>query len=86
VRLGGNRCRCEGCGERFNSETAFNRHRAGTHGTAAQPGARRCLTTTELRSRGWLKNGTGYWITGKRPAHAVTSRLETAITPSPVQG
>jgi hypothetical protein len=86
MKLTGSRCRCSGCGEHFNSASAFDRHRMGTYGTSRQPGARRCLAATEMRARGWLKNGAGFWVTGKRPAYAVTTRVETAIGSAPPHG
>jgi hypothetical protein len=86
MKLTGNRCRCSGCGEHFNSASAFDRHRTGTYGTLRQPCTPRCLTATEMQARGWLKNGAGFWVTGKHPGYAVTSRVETAIDSTPLHG
>jgi hypothetical protein len=86
MKLTGNRCRCSGCGEHFNSASAFDRHRTGTYGTSRHSGTRRCLTVPEMQARGWLKNGAEFWVMGKRPPNAVTSRVETAITPTPLHG
>lgn len=62
-RLTGNRCRCGGCGEFFNSESVFTRHRAGPF---EPPGRRRCLTATEMSAKGWRCNGAGFWIRAAR--------------------
>lgn len=56
--LTGNRNRCAGCGEYFNSTGGFDRHRTGDFGKS-----RRCRTVVELSSFGWCKNKDGFWIT-----------------------
>lgn len=59
-RLTGARCRCSVCGKRFNSVSAFDRHRYGGYGNWGRD--RLCRTWQELRARGWVVNGAGYWI------------------------
>lgn len=83
MKLIGNRCRCSGCGEHFNSGSAFDGHRVGTFGTFRKPGSRRCLTVAEMQAKGWLSNAAGFWITSKCPAIAVTTRAGAAIGPDP---
>lgn len=63
--LSGARCRCSVCGKRFNSISAFDRHRYGGYGNWGRD--RRCRTWQELRARGFVVNGDGYWI--ERPRH-----------------
>lgn len=83
MKLTGNRCRCQGCGEFFNSSCVFDRHRAGPFGTLRHPGSRRCLSVAEMGAKGWLRSRAGFWITAKRPATAATSRAEAAIVEGP---
>ena len=65
-RLTGSRCRCQACGELFNSVTAFTRHRVGPW---TDRGAwRRCLTHSEMIQNGWTCNVAGFWITETRVA------------------
>lgn len=58
--LTGNRCRCQSCGEFFNSVSVFDRHRAGTW--MNRGAERRRLSTAQMAARGWLKNTAGFWI------------------------
>lgn len=58
MKLTGNRCLCSGCGEIFNSVGAFEMHRVG------KGRERRC---ERPESVGMVKNGAGFWITGKMP-------------------
>lgn len=63
------KCKCNSCGEYFNSTYAFERHRAPRpYVPIGQPSKRRCLTVEELTGGGWGRNSTGHWITSKRPA------------------
>ena len=55
------RCRCRGCGEYFNTVSLFDKHRRGKFGVNRQ-----CLTTEEMRSKGWYLNDAGFWV-GNRP-------------------
>ena len=82
MKLTGNRCRCSGCSEHFNSVSVFDRHRTGTFGTLRNPGTRRCLSVEEMQARGWLRNAAGFWITARRPAAAVTAHVAAAIDPN----
>lgn len=57
-RLTGQRNQCPSCGELFNSNAAFDRHRTGVFGVD-----RRCMTVPEMRARGMAKNASGWWVT-----------------------
>jgi hypothetical protein len=62
--LRGGRCQCAGCGERFNSMSAFDRHRVGLW---RDRGAwRRCLSPEEMLRAGWSLNAAGFWIRSLR--------------------
>lgn len=63
---GSGKCRCAACGEYFNSESIFDRHRAGDFRKG--PGARRCLTREEMAARGYARSATGHWIRNPRTA------------------
>lgn len=83
VKLTGNRCRCQGCGEFFNSTSTFDRHRVGSW--ADRGATRRCLKPAEMRTRGWLLNAASFWIRGirsGRPVTAGTARARAEISPS----
>ncbi len=55
-KLTGNRCTCRGCGELFNSVTAFDAHRTGP------ADRRRCLTIPEMLEQGMVKNAAAFWV------------------------
>jgi len=55
--LTGQRNQCAGCGEYFNSNTAFDKHRTGKHGVD-----RRCRTKEEMQSKGMSVNHWGFWV------------------------
>lgn len=55
-KLTGRRCQCCGCGEYFNGERGFDRHRVGVYGVN-----RRCLSVAEMIARGWYRNTAGFW-------------------------
>lgn len=59
--LTGSRCECGGCHQRFNSVSAFDLHRAGTHGVD-----RRCRAPAELLALGMSVNESGFWIERRR--------------------
>ncbi len=59
--LRGDRCRCSGCGEHFNSTFAFDKHRNWKDRKAP-----RCLTAAEMESKGFVRNEAGFWITAQR--------------------
>jgi hypothetical protein len=71
-KLTATRCQCSGCGEYFNSLRAFDRHRIG--GFANSGLQRRCLTSLEMRLRGYSVNSDGFWITETRSGRAARSR------------
>jgi len=62
VKLSGDRNRCSpltgGCGEYFNSTTAFDKHRSQGKGKD-----RACSTVDEMTAKGMAKNAAGYWCT-----------------------
>jgi hypothetical protein len=62
-KLTGRRCECTACGDLFNSDSAFDRHRVGDLAGLGGASSRRCLTEPELLASGWSRNGAGAWIT-----------------------
>lgn len=81
-RLTGNRCRCPACGDFFNSEKAFDRHRAG-----AYPSSRRCLSPSEMAKRGMTVNSGGFWITETRRQNrvkTVASQIPAVLLEAPL--
>lgn len=57
MELTGNRNQCGGCGEYFNSNTAFDKHRTGEFGVD-----RRCLNAEEMLAKDMSKNAAGFWV------------------------
>lgn len=55
--LSGQRNQCRGCGEYFNSNAAFEKHRTGKHGKD-----RRCRTPEEMLEKGMALNKAGFWV------------------------
>lgn len=51
-------CKCSVCGLLFNSTSAFDKHRVGSH----MPDERRCLSVTEMREKGMEINAKGRWV------------------------
>ena len=49
------RCGCGGCKQVFASLGAFDFHRAGPYS------ARHCMTTGELRAKGFRQDARGWW-------------------------
>ncbi len=81
-KLTGGRCQCAACGEYFNSDTPFGRHRVGSYAKPGEwQGNRRCLTPAEMTAKGWQPNAAGFWIT--QPRETFTARAEDAPTPPP---
>jgi len=87
LKLTGRRCQCCGCGEHFNGERGFDRHRVGAFGVN-----RRCLTVPEMLALGWFCNPAGFWAMSRldsagrariRPAQASPARmpLRDALAP-----
>jgi hypothetical protein len=74
MRLTGSRCRCQSCGELFNSVSVFDRHRVGPW--TDRGAARRCLTVAEMEARGWLRRVAGFWI--ERTFRNAHERLDRA--------
>ena len=65
-RLTGSRCRCQACGELFNSTVAFARHRVGPW--TDRGARRRCPSSIELIHAGWSRNAAGFGVTETRVA------------------
>jgi hypothetical protein len=61
MNLSGRRCQCAGCGQYFNSESAFNAHRVGNYAIK-----RECLTTPQMEAKGMAKNKAQFWVTELR--------------------
>ena len=66
MRLTGQRNQCPSCGELFNSNASFDKHRTGHFGRD-----RRCMTVDEMRAHGMAKNATGWWVTALNPMFEV---------------
>ena len=60
MKLTGKRCQCMACGQYFNRDSTFDKHRVGPMSE------RRCLTLEEMRTKGWQHNTAGFWITAPR--------------------
>lgn len=61
-KLGSARNQCGGCGQYFNSNWAFDRHRTGKFGVD-----RRCKTPEEMQADGLRLNKDGFWAGEPRP-------------------
>lgn len=81
--LTGRRCQCTACGDLFNSESAFDRHRVGDFAGLGGINTRRCMTEAELLAAGLSRNGAGAWITSAflrvTEAHKQGSQDDAAI-------
>ncbi len=64
LTLRGQRNQCPGCGEMFNSNHAFEKHRVGDH----VGNGRHCLTPREMLDKGMLQRGP--WWVGSAREHA----------------
>jgi hypothetical protein len=62
MELTGQHNQCRGCGEYFNSNYAFDKHRTGLHGKH-----RRCRTPEEMMGKGMVKNAGGWWVSSAKP-------------------
>lgn len=71
--LRGDRCRCSGCGEYFNSTSAFDKHRVGREGKTRVE--RRCLSVSEMVELGMALNSSDFWCGSLRTQ---------AISPDPL--
>lgn len=70
LRLTGQRNQCPTCKEYFNSNSAFDRHRTGSH----TQHTRHCLTVSEMTADGMVKNKAGFWG-GQPPAGATLAKI-----------
>ena len=81
LRLTGSRCLCRGCGQLFNSEFAFEKHRVGS------PLGRRCLGPVELSELDMTQNAAGFWVSRVMPTHrarAVTREIPADLRATPL--
>lgn len=83
MKLRGDHCMCTACGEFFNSTYSFTLHRYGPYAPVTEPDTRRCRSREEMLTRGWEKNPTGFWTTGKRAAEVVAARQAGEILADP---
>jgi hypothetical protein len=80
-RLTGSRCRCQTCGQYFNSVSVFDRHRIGPW---TDRGAhRRCLAIEEMRARGWSLNVKGFWVERRMMRSGLDRTRRSGDRPSP---
>ena len=68
--LRGDRNQCPGCGKCFNSTSAFDKHRTGTHSVD-----RRCLTQDEMTERGMVLRDDGFWRGSAMPDHLIPQAI-----------
>lgn len=65
-KLTDSRCQCSGCGEYFNSDAAFDKHRIGRFGVPADQGGRRCMSPDEMGKAGMAyktqPGGQKWWV------------------------
>lgn len=82
LKLTGRRCHCCGCGEYFNGERGFDRHRIGGYGVN-----RRCLTVAEMTARSWHRNAAGFWavtrLDSAGKARIRPAQMNPALIPLP---
>lgn len=65
MKLTGNRNQCPGCKQFFNSNGAFDMHRAGEH----KGGHRYCLTPDAMHAQGMHLGQDGFWRGEAMPEH-----------------
>jgi hypothetical protein len=70
MKLGHSRNQCGGCGEYFNSTSAFDMHRTGQFGVN-----RRCMTPQEMEAKKMSKNTDGFWVTRVFDGDALRRKL-----------
>lgn len=70
--LRGQRNECPTCGELFNSNAAFDKHRTGHFGID-----RRCMTVEEMHGKGMCKNAGGWWVTAANTMFADKEEVES---------
>ena len=82
---------CRTCGEDFNGVSYFDAHRVGEYGPGDFRGdredwspelGRRCLSSLEMRERGWEKNGRGRWFDPTEAARGVSALHRSLQGPS----
>jgi|GEM_PF-5228188 len=58
-------CRCEGCGQKFYSMTAYESHRVGSFAQGRSKHTRRCLSAKEMQAKGMQTSSKGVWNSGQ---------------------
>ena len=83
-KLGDSRCQCSGCGEYFNSDGAFDKHRVGQFNLPkTDPNRRRCMSVPEMLAAGMALNADKWWITKPYDGPVHTSGdAQDALEPS----
>lgn len=81
MKLGGQRNQCPTCGEFFNSNAAFDKHRTGDYGKPLPGGlytqnSRRCLSVEGMVAIGMAKASSGFWVTALMPEEVAEARGE----------
>lgn len=81
MKLGGQRNQCPTCGELFNSNAAFDKHRTGDYGKALPGGvysqnSRRCMSVEGMIAIGMAKASSGFWVTELMSAEVAAARGE----------
>lgn len=66
MKLTGDRNQCAGCGAYFNSTHAFDKHRRGEFGID-----RHCLTADQMRAKGMVLGGDGFWRGSAMPKELI---------------
>jgi hypothetical protein len=65
MAMGNGNCKCEACGARFYSMTAFDMHCTGSYASGRAKHTRRCLTVKEMRAKGMRPSDKGVWNSGQ---------------------
>ena len=79
LTLTGRRCQCCGCGEYFNGERGFDRHRVGVYGVN-----RHCLSAAEMTARGWHRNAAGFWAVTRLDGAGMERIRPAQASPAPM--
>lgn len=69
---------CTACGEKFNSEKAFDAHRKGKFTQGFAQGERRCLSRGEMKERGMVQNKETWFTAPSTQAPRPTTEEEAA--------
>jgi len=80
LRVTVSRCCCRGCGEFFNSVSAFDWHRVtplSANGTPRLRSNSLCLTDEEVLCKRMIRRPYGYWIKESRNKHRLSTVAAT---------